>query len=140
MILLTAALARGLDLPSVSHVYNVGAPKSATEYVHRAGRAGRVGAGVSGQITTIVTPAEVEGLREIAGVLGVAAEAADVGVATGGGVGGVTLSLPGDSSDEGVRADAQTGEQDTDAPGSSEIDDESLTRAKKALEDILHLY
>ena len=47
-LLATPAAARGLDLPAVSHVYNLGAPASPADYLHRAGRAGRIGAPVAG--------------------------------------------------------------------------------------------
>ncbi len=43
LLLVTAAAARGLDLPAVSHVYSLGPPTDATNYLHRAGRAGRIG-------------------------------------------------------------------------------------------------
>jgi len=35
--------ARGLDIPSVSHVFNFDVPKNAEDYVHRIGRTGRAG-------------------------------------------------------------------------------------------------
>lgn len=47
-LLATPAAARGLDLPAVSHVYNMGPPADAVEYLHRAGRVGRIGASVPG--------------------------------------------------------------------------------------------
>jgi superfamily II DNA/RNA helicase len=48
LLIATPAAARGLDLPAVSFVYNTSAPSDATDYLHRAGRAGRIGSGVSG--------------------------------------------------------------------------------------------
>ena len=47
-LLATPAAARGLDLPAVSHIYNLGCPEDTTEYLHRAGRAGRIGSPVRG--------------------------------------------------------------------------------------------
>ena len=47
-LLATPAAARGLDLPAVSHVYNLSPPADAIEYLHRAGRVGRIGANVPG--------------------------------------------------------------------------------------------
>lgn len=43
LLLCTPAAARGLDLPAVSFVYSVGCPADAAQYLHRAGRAGRIG-------------------------------------------------------------------------------------------------
>jgi superfamily II DNA/RNA helicase len=48
LLIATPAAARGLDLPAVSFVYNTSAPADATDYLHRAGRAGRIGSGVTG--------------------------------------------------------------------------------------------
>ncbi|MFY0616865.1 DEAD/DEAH box helicase [Shimia sp.] len=46
--------ARGLDVPSVSHVYNFDVPGHPEDYVHRIGRTGR--AGREGKAVTICTP------------------------------------------------------------------------------------
>lgn len=46
-LLATPAAARGLDMPAVSHIYNLDCP-DVTSYVHRAGRAGRIGSPVKG--------------------------------------------------------------------------------------------
>ena len=54
MLLATPSSARGLDLPAVSHVYNLGLPDTTTEYLHRAGRTGRTGMDTRGVVTTIV--------------------------------------------------------------------------------------
>lgn len=43
LLLATPHHCRGLDLPAVSHVYNLNAPETATAYIHQAGRTGRVG-------------------------------------------------------------------------------------------------
>jgi superfamily II DNA/RNA helicase len=48
--------ARGLDVPSVSHVFNFDAPSHPEDYVHRIGRTGR--AGRLGKAYTIATPAD----------------------------------------------------------------------------------
>ncbi len=67
LLLATPAAARGLDLPAVSHVYNLAVPTDAADYLHRAGRAGRIGSPVRGLITTMVTSGEEEAaLLEIA--------------------------------------------------------------------------
>ncbi|XP_057862234.2 DEAD-box ATP-dependent RNA helicase 58, chloroplastic isoform X2 [Cryptomeria japonica] len=41
LLVATDIAARGLDLPETSHIYNFDLPKSATDYLHRAGRTGR---------------------------------------------------------------------------------------------------
>ena len=43
LLLATPAASRGLDLPEIAYIYNLDAPASAVDYVHRAGRAGRIG-------------------------------------------------------------------------------------------------
>ena len=48
--------ARGLDIPSVSHVFNYDVPSHAEDYVHRIGRTGR--AGRSGVAISISVPAD----------------------------------------------------------------------------------
>lgn len=37
----TDIAARGIDLPETTHVYNFDLPRSAVDYLHRAGRTGR---------------------------------------------------------------------------------------------------
>lgn len=43
LLLATDVAARGLDIPSVTHVFNLDLPIDADHYVHRAGRTGRMG-------------------------------------------------------------------------------------------------
>ncbi len=50
--------ARGLDVPSVSHVFNFDVPIHADDYVHRIGRTGR--AGRSGQAFMLATPRDAK--------------------------------------------------------------------------------
>jgi superfamily II DNA/RNA helicase len=60
--------ARGLDIPSVSHVFNFDVPIHSDDYVHRIGRTGR--AGRSGTATTIATPGDqrfVEAIEKLTG-------------------------------------------------------------------------
>ncbi|GLI69730.1 hypothetical protein VaNZ11_014406, partial [Volvox africanus] len=71
LLLATGAAARGLDLPGVSHVYSLGPPPDATQYLHRAGRAGRIGSTSGGVVTTLVTPEELPLLLEIGRQLGI---------------------------------------------------------------------
>lgn len=55
--------ARGLDIPSVSHVFNFDVPSHAEDYVHRIGRTGR--AGRKGTALTLSAPADAKYLAAI---------------------------------------------------------------------------
>ncbi|MQY41113.1 DEAD/DEAH box helicase [Epibacterium sp. SM1969] len=55
--------ARGLDVPSVSHVFNYDVPGHAEDYVHRIGRTGR--AGRQGKAFTICTPKDEKALDAV---------------------------------------------------------------------------
>ena len=59
----TDVVARGVDIPEVSHVVNFDIPQLATEYVHRIGRTGR--AGRDGDAITLITPGERRRLKQI---------------------------------------------------------------------------
>jgi superfamily II DNA/RNA helicase len=43
VLVATDVAARGIDVPTISHVINYGLPKKAEDYVHRIGRTGRAG-------------------------------------------------------------------------------------------------
>lgn len=60
----TAQVSRGLDLRNVAHVYSLDVP-NAKEYVHRAGRCGRVGAVDPGVVTSIVSDEEKESYENV---------------------------------------------------------------------------
>jgi len=60
--------ARGLDIPSVSHVFNYDVPSHAEDYVHRIGRTGR--AGREGHAFTLVMPADKKYLSAIEKLIG----------------------------------------------------------------------
>ena len=62
--------ARGLDLPGVTHVFNVDVPTQAKAYLHRVGRTGRAGA--KGQAVSLATPQDVRMLRKFERELGIA--------------------------------------------------------------------
>ncbi|MFV1463394.1 DEAD/DEAH box helicase [Phaeobacter sp. JH18-32] len=55
--------ARGLDVPSVSHVFNFDVPSHAEDYVHRIGRTGR--AGRNGTAMMICVPKDERNLEDI---------------------------------------------------------------------------
>lgn len=63
LLVATDVAARGLDIPSVSHVLNFDVPSAPEVYVHRIGRTGR--AGRSGVAVTMVEPREQYLLRNI---------------------------------------------------------------------------
>ncbi|MEI8324327.1 MAG: DEAD/DEAH box helicase [Betaproteobacteria bacterium] len=60
ILVATDVAARGLDVPSVSHVFNFGLPMKAEDYTHRIGRTGR-----AGRDGTAVTMAELRDRRRI---------------------------------------------------------------------------
>ena len=62
------ATARGLDFANVTHVYSIGLPPlSAAEYVHVAGRTGRVGQAGQGVVSSIMSgEGELASLRAMA--------------------------------------------------------------------------
>lgn len=59
----TDVVARGVDIPDVSHVINFDIPQMPIEYVHRIGRTGR--AGRSGHAITMITPNQGSHLKRI---------------------------------------------------------------------------
>jgi superfamily II DNA/RNA helicase len=60
--------ARGLDIPSVSHVFNFDAPVNAEDYIHRIGRTGR--AGRAGHTFMLVSPEDARRLSAIEKLVG----------------------------------------------------------------------
>jgi superfamily II DNA/RNA helicase len=60
--------ARGLDIPTTSHVFNFDVPHHADDYVHRIGRTGR--AGRAGTAITIVSPLDFKSMAAIEKLIG----------------------------------------------------------------------
>jgi superfamily II DNA/RNA helicase len=60
--------ARGLDIPTTSHVFNFDVPHHADDYVHRIGRTGR--AGRAGTAISIVTPLDHKSMIAIEKLIG----------------------------------------------------------------------
>lgn len=56
-------VARGLDLPAITHIINLDIPSDLNEYTHRAGRSGR--AGKKGIAISIITENEVQFIKQI---------------------------------------------------------------------------
>ena len=69
VLLVTDALARGLDVPDVGWVLHHSMPRGPEAYVHRAGRTGR--AGRSGRSVVLVQDREAQELRRLEGALGI---------------------------------------------------------------------
>jgi superfamily II DNA/RNA helicase len=63
ILVATDVAARGIDVPTISHVINFGLPMKAEDYVHRIGRTGR--AGRSGQAITLAEHRERVKIRAI---------------------------------------------------------------------------
>jgi hypothetical protein len=84
------------------------------QYLHRAGRLGRIGADDGGVLTTLVSPERVEDLRKIASDLGISSEKQDVQVSS------ALLEVLGDSE--------------------SGATEQQLDKSKKLLEDVFNLY
>ncbi|MEA5098751.1 MAG: DEAD/DEAH box helicase [Burkholderiaceae bacterium] len=63
VLVATDVAARGIDVPTITHVFNYDLPKFAEDYVHRIGRTGR--AGRSGLAISLVNHAEVIHIKRI---------------------------------------------------------------------------
>ena len=63
VLVATDVAARGIDVPTISHVVNYGLPMKAEDYVHRIGRTGR--AGRSGLAVTLAERADAGMVRRI---------------------------------------------------------------------------
>ena len=63
VLVCTDVAARGLDIKSVSHIYNYDMPKEAKEYIHRIGRTAR--AGEEGKVINIVSSRDYENFRNV---------------------------------------------------------------------------
>ena len=68
VLVATDVAARGIDVPSITHVINYDVPVCAEDYIHRIGRTGR--AGRSGKALTFVTHGDTPQLRAIEKLVG----------------------------------------------------------------------
>lgn len=134
LLLASGQAARGLDLPAVSHVYNIGLPPDTTQYLHRAGRAGRIGSMIGGTVTTVVSPEELPGLMALASALGITIEEQPEALPEG----LPQLALPaedeGGDGAEGSAGGKQGAGGAAALPALGDVD-----RARKGLEDLFNL-
>ena len=68
ILVATDVAARGLDVPTITHVFNFDLPKFAEDYVHRIGRTGRAGA--SGTAISFVNRQDLPALQKIERFIG----------------------------------------------------------------------
>ena len=68
LLIASDVAARGLDIPSVSHVFNFDVPIHSEDYVHRIGRTGR--AGRTGRSITLCLPSDEKYLAKIEELVG----------------------------------------------------------------------
>ena len=68
LLIASDVAARGLDIPSVSHVFNFDVPIHSEDYVHRIGRTGR--AGRAGRSITLCLPSDEKYLAKIEELVG----------------------------------------------------------------------
>ncbi|WIA41652.1 hypothetical protein OEZ86_009006 [Tetradesmus obliquus] len=139
LLLATPSAARGLDLPAVSHVYSLGLPPDATDYVHRAGRAGRIGSTAGGEICTVVTREELPALqRMVEEELGLQLECVDLERQ---GLG--LLGSEYDAARQGLLQDGEEqGEEQQQQQGQGQqqgMEEKQLENARKGLEDLFNL-
>jgi len=69
VLLASDVAARGLDIPGVTHIFNLDAPTLSKAYLHRVGRTGRAGA--SGVAVTLFTEGETHFARRYEEDLGI---------------------------------------------------------------------
>lgn len=68
VLVATDVMARGIDIPDISHVINFDLPKSLDEYIHRIGRTGRAGA--KGTAFSFASSRDYQMLREVKKFIG----------------------------------------------------------------------
>lgn len=70
LLIASSFSSRGLDLPAVTHVYSTFLPNDESEYLHMAGRMGRIGSSNTGVITTLLLQTQVEQFKGMLASLG----------------------------------------------------------------------
>jgi superfamily II DNA/RNA helicase len=102
VLLTTDMAARGLDIPEISHVFHFDLPLDPEGYIHRGGRAGRMGR--SGKVVSIITPEQEFVITRLGNAVGIELSAM---AARGGKDGSSSASSGGDSSSSATAEAAQ---------------------------------
>ncbi len=76
LLLATEVAARGLDIPGLTHVFNLDLPTDGDHYLHRAGRTGR--SGQPGTVVSVVTERERFVIDKFAKALGIPFERIEI--------------------------------------------------------------
>ena len=140
VMLATPNSVRGLDFPEVTHVYTLYLPtEDPREYVHLAGRVGRVGQtgsvrGNGGQVFSILKPEDSHKMDALANELGF--EFKDVSA--------VEVDIPkfatsSTSDDDRDDDDDEDGEEEDDEDDNESLDSKELDEIKQYLEDTVTL-
>jgi superfamily II DNA/RNA helicase len=66
LLLATDVAARGLDIPTITHVVHFNLAENVSQYVHRSGRTGRLGSTTAGTVISLITPKEEAVLKKYA--------------------------------------------------------------------------
>jgi superfamily II DNA/RNA helicase len=80
LLVTTPRATRGLDFPNVTHVFNLGILGTAADYLHRAGRCGRIGQDITdpGLCISVLAEDQFPLLMDLGSQLGFAAEAIEL--------------------------------------------------------------
>ena len=140
VMLATPNSVRGLDFPEVTHVYTLYLPtEDPREYVHLAGRVGRVGQtgsvrGNGGQVFSILKPEDSHKMDALANELGF--EFKDVSAV---GVDIPKFATSSTSDDDRDDDDDEDGEEEDDEDDNESLDSKELGEIKQYLEDTVTL-
>ncbi len=119
--------ARGLDIPTVSHVFNFDVPHHADDYVHRIGRTGR--AGRVGTAISIVTSLDTKSIAAIERLIGQSIPRAEGDYAVRSEASGDTDQARESRSREGSREGSRRGSRHGARDGVKEASKESSREA-----------
>ena len=80
LLITTPGATRGLDFPNITHVFNLGILGTTADYLHRAGRCGRIGQDITapGLCISVLAEDQFPLLMDLGSQLGFAAEAIEL--------------------------------------------------------------